>query len=105
MLILWKAILLLSKRFKLIEESFQASLITSSVILQFRDVIVHKNPRFSPSKVILKMYSKKEAGELKQEFWTKFGQYMNPIPSSDYEQVNWINYKTGEKDIFIRMHA
>ena len=51
------------------------------------------------------MYSKKEAGELKQEFWTKFGQYMAPVPSSEYEQINWINYKTGEKDIFLRMHA
>jgi hypothetical protein len=51
------------------------------------------------------MYSKKEAGELKQEFWTKFGQYMSPIPSSENEPVNWINYKTGEKDIFFRMHA
>jgi len=105
MLILWKAVLLLSKRFILIEESNQISLITSSVVLHFRDVIVHKNPRFDPSKVFLKMYSKKEAGVLKQEFWTKFGQYMNPIPSSDHKQVNWINYKTGEKDIFIRMHA
>ena len=51
------------------------------------------------------MYSKKEAGELKQEFWTKFGQYMTPVPSSEYETINWINYKTGEKDIFFRMHA
>lgn len=51
------------------------------------------------------MYSKKEAGELKQEFWTKFGQYMTPVPSSEYETVNWVNYKTGEKDIFFRMHA
>jgi hypothetical protein len=51
------------------------------------------------------MYSKQEAGRLKQEFWTKFGQYMLPIPSSEGSTINWVNYKTGEKDIFFRMNA
>ena len=51
------------------------------------------------------MYSKNEASKLRQEFWTTFGQYMNPVLSAEGEKINWINYKTGERDIFFRMHA
>lgn len=51
------------------------------------------------------MYSKQEASRLRQQFWTTFGQYMNPIPSAEGEKTNWINYKTGEKNIAFRMHA
>jgi hypothetical protein len=51
------------------------------------------------------MYSKQEASQLRQEFWTTFGQYMNPIVSAEGEKINWINYKTGEKNISFRMHA
>lgn len=51
------------------------------------------------------MYSRQEASQLKQEFWTAFGQYMSPIFSAEGEKVNWINYKTGEKNITFRMHA
>ncbi|MFT3932285.1 MAG: DUF4268 domain-containing protein [Chitinophagaceae bacterium] len=51
------------------------------------------------------MFSKQEASHLKQQFWTSFGQYMSPIPSSEGAKVNWINYKTGIKDIFFKMDA
>jgi len=51
------------------------------------------------------MYSRQEASQLRQEFWTAFGLYMQPIPSAEGDKVNWINYKTGEKDIFFRMSA
>ncbi len=51
------------------------------------------------------MYSKQEASRLRQEFWTTFGQYMSPVLSSESEKINWINYKTGEKDISFRMNA
>jgi len=51
------------------------------------------------------MYSKQQASQLRQEFWTAFGKYMQPVRSSDGEKVNWINYKTGAKHIFFRMHA
>jgi hypothetical protein len=51
------------------------------------------------------MYSRQEASQLSQEFWTTFGQYMSPIASSEGEKINWINYKTGEKNISFRMHA
>jgi hypothetical protein len=51
------------------------------------------------------MYSKQQASQLRQEFWTAFGKYMQPILSEDGEKVNWINYKTGVKHISFRMHA
>jgi hypothetical protein len=51
------------------------------------------------------MYSKQEAARLKQEFWTAFGQYMSPLLSAEGEKVNWVNYKTGEKNIIFRMAA
>jgi len=51
------------------------------------------------------MYSKQEAAQLKQQFWTTFGQYMRPVLSANGEKINWINYKTGEKDIYFRMQA
>ncbi|MFL5742162.1 MAG: DUF4268 domain-containing protein [Flavisolibacter sp.] len=51
------------------------------------------------------MYSRQEASLLRQEFWTGFGQYMALVPSAEGEKINWINYKTGEKNISFRMHA
>lgn len=58
-----------------------------------------------PSSIFGSMYSKQEASQLRQEFWTTFGQYMNPILSTEGEKINWVNYKTGEKNISFRMHA
>lgn len=49
------------------------------------------------------MFSKTEASQLRTAFWTAFGQYMAPVKGVDEEKVNWINYNTGEKDIFFRM--
>ena len=51
------------------------------------------------------MYSRHEASQLRQEFWTSFGLYMSPIVSAEGEKLNWINYKTGEKNIAFRMNA
>ena len=51
------------------------------------------------------MYTKQEASAIKSLFWTRFGQYMKPIPSSWKEKVNWVNYKTGIKDIYFRMNV
>lgn len=53
----------------------------------------------------LLMYSKTEAAQLRQAFWTALGQYMRPILSSEGLPVNWINYKTGLKHVYFRMHA
>jgi len=51
------------------------------------------------------MYSKQEAAAIKRKFWTTHGMYMKPVPSAWQEKVNWLNYKTGIKDVFFRMHA
>lgn len=51
------------------------------------------------------MYSKQEAVQLKQQFWTVFGRYMSPVLSAEGEKIAWVNYKTGEKNIAFRMQA
>ena len=51
------------------------------------------------------MYTKQQASELKQAFWTAFGQYMSPVLSAEGEKTNWINYKTGIKHLFFKMDA
>ena len=51
------------------------------------------------------MYSKQEASILTQQFWTSLGQYLSPLLSAEGEKINWINYKTGEKDIRFLMTA
>src|SRR5688500_3455304 len=51
------------------------------------------------------MYTRQDASRIRQEFWTTFGQYMLPIASAEGTKVTWLNYKTGEKDIYFRMNA
>jgi hypothetical protein len=51
------------------------------------------------------LYSKEEASQIRQAFWTAFGQYIAPQLSSEGLRVNWINYKTGLKHVYFRMHA
>ncbi|MCC3151797.1 DUF4268 domain-containing protein [Hymenobacter sp. BT770] len=51
------------------------------------------------------MYSKAEVTQLRQAFWTAFGQYMAPVPSAEGDSTNWINYKTGIKHVYFRMQA
>lgn len=51
------------------------------------------------------MYSKDQASQLKQAFWTTFGQYIAPQLSAEGLRVNWINYKTGLKNVFFKMQA
>ena len=51
------------------------------------------------------MYSKHEAALIKRNFWTRFGQYMRPVKSAAGENVNWLNYKTGIRNVFFRMDA
>jgi hypothetical protein len=51
------------------------------------------------------MYSKAEAFKIRERFWTKFGQYMQPVPFSTGEKLNWVNYKTGVKGIRFTMQA
>jgi hypothetical protein len=51
------------------------------------------------------MYTREEASKLRQAFYTSFGQYMQPVPSAEGIKVNWLNYKTGLKDVYFRMQA
>ena len=51
------------------------------------------------------MYSKDQASQLKQAFWTAYGQYMAPVLSAEGLRTNWINYKTGVKHIYFKMQA
>ena len=51
------------------------------------------------------MYTKEQASQLRQAFWTTFGQYMGPVLSADGLRTNWINYKTGLKHIYFKMQA
>ena len=51
------------------------------------------------------MYRKAEISEVRQSFWTTFGQYMKPVLSAEHQPVNWINYKTGFRHLFFRMDA
>ena len=51
------------------------------------------------------MFSREEASRIRQEFWTTFGRYMNPIMSSEGLKINWVNYHTRLKDVYFRMDA
>ncbi|HEX8059523.1 MAG TPA: DUF4268 domain-containing protein [Cyclobacteriaceae bacterium] len=51
------------------------------------------------------MYKRGESSLIRQEFWTVFGKYMMPVRSSEGLRVNWINYKTGIKDVYFRMET
>ncbi|HYG04261.1 MAG TPA: DUF4268 domain-containing protein [Chryseosolibacter sp.] len=51
------------------------------------------------------MYNREDASRIKHEFWTTFGRYMKPVPSSDGSKINWINYHTGIKQLYFRMDA
>jgi hypothetical protein len=49
------------------------------------------------------LYSKTESSEIKQAFWTAFGQFMALQPRSDSTRINWVNYKTGVKHLYFKM--
>jgi hypothetical protein len=51
------------------------------------------------------LYTKEEASQLRQAFWTTFGQYIAPQRSAEGLKVNWVNYKTGLKHVYFRMEA
>jgi hypothetical protein len=51
------------------------------------------------------MYSKAVASRIRQEFWTVLGRYLALHRSSGDEKINWINYKTGCRNLHFRMDA
>lgn len=48
------------------------------------------------------MYSREEAQQIRTKFWTSFGQYMKLHKSSEGQTKNWLNYKTGIKDLYFK---
>lgn len=51
------------------------------------------------------MYTREQASQLRQAFWTTFGQYIAPHPSAEGVKINWLNYRTGLKHVYFWMHA
>lgn len=51
------------------------------------------------------MYTREQSSVARQEFWTVFGKYMSPVPSSEGLKINWVNYRTGVKDVYFRMET
>lgn len=51
------------------------------------------------------MYTREEASQVRRNFWTSFGQYMKPVQGAAGDTVNWLNYKTGIKNLYFRMDA
>jgi hypothetical protein len=51
------------------------------------------------------LYSREQTSNIKQAFWTAFGQFMALQPTAGGTKVNWINYKTGIKHLHFRMQA
>jgi hypothetical protein len=52
-----------------------------------------------------KMFTRQQASRIRQEFWTAFGRYMDPIRSAEGLKINWINYHTRVKGVYFRMNA
>lgn len=51
------------------------------------------------------MFTKEEASALKKEFWTGLAEQLDKIRSASGKRINWVNYKTGSRDIYFRMSA
>lgn len=51
------------------------------------------------------MYTREQASQIRQAFWTAYGMYMAPVPSAEGAKANWVNYKTGLKHVAFRMQA
>lgn len=51
------------------------------------------------------MYTREQASQLRQAFWTAFGQYIAPHLSAEGIKVSWLNYNTGFKHVYFRMQA
>lgn len=65
-----------------------------------------KNVKLQLIKIAFKtLYSKEQAAQIKQTFWTSFGQYMALQTSAEGQRINWINYKTGIKHLYFKMNA
>lgn len=51
------------------------------------------------------MFSKEESRQLNFKFWNGFSVYMSKIRSSNGRKINWLNYPSDAKSVFIRLEA
>ena len=51
------------------------------------------------------MYSARQSAEIRQQFWISLGKYLTPVPSASGSRISWLNYHTGIKYLYFRMHA
>lgn len=51
------------------------------------------------------MLSKEEARQLNYDFWNGFHTYMSRIRSSSGRKINWLNYPSDVKNVYIRLEV
>lgn len=51
------------------------------------------------------MFSKEESKQLNYNFWNGFHEYMSKIRSTNGRKINWLNYPSDVKTIFIRLEV
>ena len=51
------------------------------------------------------MFSKEESRQLNYTFWNGFNEYMSKTRSSNGRKINWLNYPSDVKSIFIRLEV
>lgn len=57
------------------------------------------------SPIFAYMLSKEEKKELNTIFWNEFRKEMRAVKSSNGRGINWINYPTDVKDVYLRLEA
>ena len=51
------------------------------------------------------MFSKEERKIYHQAYWSAFKKYMNQYKNSRGKRINWLNYPTHLKEIYVRLHV
>lgn len=51
------------------------------------------------------MFSKEERKEIHEGFWKRFKSYTSKLRNEDGRRINWLNYPTSLKQIYVRLHA
>lgn len=51
------------------------------------------------------MLSKEERKEWNKKFWDEFRKEMRSLKSSNGRSINWINYPTDVRDVYVRLEA
>ena len=51
------------------------------------------------------MFSKAEAKERRQAFWTTFAVYMRKHKPTNHPKTKWVNYRTGVRDLYFRLNT